>query len=150
MFKYAWAFITQRIFSKDSFERRWEDNLGKQKKFFPKMISVPLSSWFPGISRGFLAKRSNRKDVSFGVKMLIYQKSPYTSWNNPGLLTFHTLPDNYHPLDKGADTAQPTCTFLQEASSYFFKSLNIQCVQFSRYNILKNRTLSSWKWPYSP
>ena len=75
--------------------------------------------WFTGISTGYLAKRAQRKYASFGMKMLLYQKLPYPTWNALGLLPSHTLPDNYHFLDKGTDTAQPTCAYLEEASSYF-------------------------------
>ena len=89
----------------------------------PSKITV---GWFPGMSMGYLAKRRNKKHVSFGMKMLLYQKSLYITWNVPSLLTSHILPDNYHSLDKGADTVQSTCTSLEEASSYFIWSLNTQ------------------------
>ena len=104
------------------------------------------NGWFPGMSMGYLAKGRNRKYVSFGMKMLLYRKPPYITWNVPGFLTSHILPDNcYHSLDKGADTVQSTCTYLEKASSYFIRSLNAQYLQLSRYTILIKRTLSSWK-----
>ena len=56
--------------------------------------------------RGYSAKRTNIKYVSFRAKMLLYQKSPYPTGNVPDLLTSHILLDNYHSLDKGADTVQ--------------------------------------------
>ena len=108
----------------------------------PSKITI---GWFPGMSTGYLAKRTNIKYVSFGMKMLLYQKSPCITWNIPGLLTSHILPDNYHSLDKEADTVQSTCTYLEDDSNYFIRSLNTQYLLFSRYKILIKRTLSSWK-----
>ena len=111
--------------------------VGKQKIFFSLKYFVPpcqadlgpskiTIGWLPGMPTGYLTKRTNRKYVSFGMKMLLYQKLPYITWNVPGLLTSHILLDNYHCLDKGADTVQPACTYFEEASSYFIRSLNTQ------------------------
>ena len=60
------------------------------------------------------------------MKMLLYQKSPYITWNISGLLTSHILPDNYHSLCKEADTVQSTRTYLEDDSNYFIRSLNTQ------------------------
>ena len=112
----------------------------------PSKITI---GWFPGMSTGYLAKRTNIKYVSFGMKMLLYQKSPCITWNIPGLLTSHILPDNYHSLDKEADTVQSTCTYLEDDSNYFIRSLNTQYLLFSRYKILIKRTCLPGRvsWP---
>lgn len=67
-----------------------------------------------------LAKTANRKDISFGIKMLLYQQSSCPTGNVPVLLTSHNLPDNYHSLDKRADTVQPSCSYLHKATNVFY------------------------------
>ena len=98
LFKLVLALITQIMFSKDSFERRWEHPLfyrNKKDFCFPKIMGVPQSSWFRPIKNWII------------------------SWDINGLFSQKNKQDKCFFWYKNVDTVQPSCAYLEEASSYF-------------------------------